>query len=95
MWSEICNLIPLTTGLDFCIEHDILQLENCIEYNKNKGDNNFAVMLEKNLTELKAQKELLDSMNPIKRWIHCELQFRKEQRRLKQVIKENRRILGI
>ena len=27
MWSEICELIPLTTGLDSCIEHDIAEVE--------------------------------------------------------------------
>ena len=31
MWSEICELIPLTTGLDSCIEHDIQEYQTCIK----------------------------------------------------------------
>jgi len=95
MWSEICSMIPLITGLDSCIEHDIQEIQNCIEYNKFKGYTDQVVILEKDLTELKQRKQLLDNMNPIIRWIHCELQYRKEQRRLQQSIKENRRKLEI
>ena len=94
MWSEICNIIPLTTGLDSLIEHDIQEVQNCIEYNKFKGYEDQVVILEKDLMELQQRKALLDNMNPIIRWLHCELQYRKEQKRLEKTIKENRRRLG-
>jgi hypothetical protein len=88
MWSEICELIPLTTGLDSCIEHDIREYESCIKTNEIKGNKDVANLYEKQLNKLRKRKKELDNMNPIARWWHCKIQFRKELKRYDKVIKE-------
>ena len=95
MWSEICELMPLTTGLDACIEHDIEQFEMCAEANRRKGNEDTASFYIERANELKRRKQTLDNMHPIKRWWHCEKQFRKSQREHQKVINEYKRRMGI
>ena len=57
MWSEICELMPLTTGLDACIEHDIEQFEMCAEANRRKGDEDTANSYIERANELKRRKQ--------------------------------------
>lgn len=95
MWSEICELMPLTTGLDSCIEHDIAELENCAEANERKGYIEAAESYRRHASELKQRKAVLDSMNPIARWWHCERQFRKDQKERQKVINEYKKRTGI
>lgn len=95
MWSEVCELIPLTTGLDSCIEHDIAEYQNCAEANKRKGNEYLANSYEEQANKLRKRKQELDNMNPIARWWHCETQFRKSQRERQKVINDCKRRLGI
>ena len=95
MWSEICELVPLTTGLDSCIEHDIAEYQSCAEANRRNGNEYLANSYEEQANKLRQRKQELDNMNPIARWLHCETQFRKSQREHKKVIKDCKRRLGI
>ena len=95
MWSEICELIPLTTGLDSCIEHDIAEYQSCAEANRINGNEYLANSYEEQANKLIQRKQELDNMNPIVRWLHCETQFRKSQRERQKVIKDCKRRLGI
>ena len=88
MWSEICELIPLTTGLDSCIEHDIAEYQHCVNANIDKGNTDLADFYQKQVNKLKQRKKQLDVMNPLKRWFHCEIEFNKRIREHKKVIKE-------
>lgn len=94
MWSEICELIPLTTGLDSCIEHDIEEYQSCAEANRKKGNEYLANSYQKQANRLRQRKNELDNMNPIARWWHCEKQFRKSQKKHQKVIKECKKRLG-
>ena len=49
MWSEICELVPLTTGLDSCIEHDIAEYQSCAEANRINGNEYLANELASNI----------------------------------------------
>lgn len=95
MWSEICELIPLTTGLDSCIEHDIQEYQNCAEANRINGNEDIAQYYDEQINRLNRRKQELDNMNPFARWWHCEMQFRKSQREHQKAIKEYKKRMGI
>lgn len=95
MWSEMCELIPLTTGLDACIEHDIQQYQNCSEANERNGNIELAKYYQQQANELQQRKRKLDNMHPIKRWWHCETQFRRDQKAREKVIRQHKKQLGI
>ena len=95
MWSEICELIPLTTGLDCCIEHGIAEYQRCVNSNIEKGNDNLADFYQKQVNKLKHRKEILNNMNPIKRWFHCKMQFNKKIRKHEKAIREYKKRLRI
>ena len=95
MWSEMCDYIPLPSGLDYCIEHDIAEYTRCAINCEKKDDLELAQSYKEKVDELRKRKKDLDNMSPIKRWWHCEKQYRKVQKRLSKSIKESKRILGI
>ena len=95
MWSEICELVPLTTGLDICIEHDIEQLIMCAKANKEKGYDALADAYLERAERLVHRKQQLDKMSPLKRWWHCETQYIRSKKEREKVIKEYRSRLNV
>lgn len=90
MWSEICELVPLTTGLDICIDNDIEELKNCAQANRERGNDAIADVYLKRAEKLICRKQELAKMNPIARWWHCETQYIRSQKERQQAVKEYR-----
>lgn len=95
MWSEICDLVPLTTGLDCCISHDIAEYERCANNCEMKGMVEAAESYRQCANNLRNKQSQLDQMGPIARWWHEERQCRRSIAAHNRVIKDCRRRLGI
>ena len=95
MWNEICDLIPLTSGLDMCIDNDIGEYERCARNCELKGMTEAAKSYKECADDLRNRKRELDNMNPLARWWHDERQYRRTITEHNKVIKDCKRRLGI
>lgn len=88
MWTEICAIMPLTTGLDMFIDEDIEKYEDCIHNCEIYGYEHLIDSYQQSIQELKNKKKELDSMSKFGRWWHCRKQYNNSIKQHNKVLKD-------